>query len=558
MASIFKKTKNAKVWHIAYCPQPNKRKVVRGCADYRATEALARKLETGAFERRRGIVDERADRAAKQQIRPLTDHVADFERYLLDKGNTEDYATMTATRTRVLLAGIDATASAHITLDRVQGWLADMQRKDGVKVKMGDVTVKVERFGASTRNHYTRAVRNFCRWMVKDNRATFDPLVALATVNADVDVKIKRRVLTAEQLQALLAATGTATSPVRFGLTGPERVLVYRLALSTGLRAGEIASLTVGDFHLDDGVVEVQAAYAKNRRRDELPLRADLLADLAAYLKGRPAAEQAIPAMPESDHTAEMLRGDLKATGIDPETPEGRYDFHALRHQFCSDLVASGANVKVAQALARHSTPVLTIGRYSHVRVHDRQAAVEALPDLSRPTPEPEQQRATGTDDAVAPVAPAVAHRGPDRAAEGNAGQALRLATPEGCGESRPLQDVGKRAVGHNLAMTGNAKQTGEGGIRTPVTPKGQADFKSAAFSRSATSPATSSRTATTRPGRRGRPPPATIPQAKSLLRSRQRCRSAVASYRPSLNLASFNHRHTAATKARQHGGWPL
>jgi hypothetical protein len=31
--------------------------------------------------------------------------------------------------------------------------------------------------------------------------------------------------------------------------------------------------------------------------------------------------------------------------------------------------------------------------------------------------------------------------------------------------------------------------QNGEGGIRTPGTPKGSADFKSAAFSRSATSP---------------------------------------------------------------------
>jgi len=36
-------------------------------------------------------------------------------------------------------------------------------------------------------------------------------------------------------------------------------------------------------------------------------------------------------------------------------------DFHALRHTYVSRLVRSGANAKVAQNLARHSTPTLTL-----------------------------------------------------------------------------------------------------------------------------------------------------------------------------------------------------
>ena len=43
--------------------------------------------------------------------------------------------------------------------------------------------------------------------------------------------------------------------------------------------------------------------------------------------------------------------------------------FHALRHTYISRLVASGANIKVAQELARHSTPTLTLGRYAHVQL---------------------------------------------------------------------------------------------------------------------------------------------------------------------------------------------
>jgi len=42
-------------------------------------------------------------------------------------------------------------------------------------------------------------------------------------------------------------------------------------------------------------------------------------------------------------------------------------DFHAQRHTYISGIVAGGqASVKTCQDLARHSTPVLTIGRYSH------------------------------------------------------------------------------------------------------------------------------------------------------------------------------------------------
>lgn len=74
-------------------------------------------------------------------------------------------------------------------------------------------------------------------------------------------------------------------------------------------------------------------------------------------------------------------------------------DFHALRHTYISRLVQSGVNVKVAQELARHSTPMLTLGRYSHVQLVDQTQALDALPAVE--PQEREASRATGTDDAV-------------------------------------------------------------------------------------------------------------------------------------------------------------
>ncbi len=58
-------------------------------------------------------------------------------------------------------------------------------------------------------------------------------------------------------------------------------------------------------------------------------------------------------------------------------------DFHGTRHTYISGIVAGGASVKTCQELARHSTPTLTIGRYSHARLHDLTAALDALPDRS-------------------------------------------------------------------------------------------------------------------------------------------------------------------------------
>ncbi len=52
------------------------------------------------------------------------------------------------------------------------------------------------------------------------------------------------------------------------------------------------------------------------------------------------------------------------------------------------------------QSLARHSTPVLTLGTYAHVGLYDESAAMDSLLDLTTPTERPEAPAlaATGTD----------------------------------------------------------------------------------------------------------------------------------------------------------------
>jgi hypothetical protein len=55
-------------------------------------------------------------------------------------------------------------------------------------------------------------------------------------------------------------------------------------------------------------------------------------------------------------------------------------DFHSMRHLFITSLERAGIRPKMAQILARHSDIRLTMGIYTHVELHDRTMAIEALP----------------------------------------------------------------------------------------------------------------------------------------------------------------------------------
>ena len=74
MASVFKRTRDRQrkgaSWYIAYADENGIRRTVKGCPDKAATEAMARKLESEAELRRRGVIDPKADAYATHEARP--------------------------------------------------------------------------------------------------------------------------------------------------------------------------------------------------------------------------------------------------------------------------------------------------------------------------------------------------------------------------------------------------------------------------------------------------------------------------------------------------------
>jgi integrase len=262
-------------------------------------------------------------------------------------------------------------------------------------------------------NDYLAAIKAFCNWLVRSQRMPENPFRFLQKLNAEEDPNPKhpRRPASDRDFEKLLNAT-LQNGTIR-GLSGTDRAMLYLCAISTGLRASELSRLTIDsfDFAADVPSVSLPAAYSKRRRKEQLPLRADLAGLLHEYFNElmmernsdtiQIGGKNLVWPGKWPDKAAEMLRSDLAAAGVAYQDEEGRFlDFHGLRHTFGTNLAKGGVSPKLAQELMRHSDINLTMKIYTHVDLPDKAAAVERLPAF--PDTSPKQQRATGTDSVVA------------------------------------------------------------------------------------------------------------------------------------------------------------
>jgi integrase len=479
MSSVFKKARDRKrpgsSWYIAYSDENGIRRMVKGCPDKAATKAMARKLESEAELRRRGVIDPKADAYRDYERRPLSEHLADWCAFLVGKGDTPAHADMSRRRVARLVALVRgarletiAPAPAGTTRQvRALAYQTVSQHLDAARladlipsrVQAVLATLRDEGFGAETINHYVRAVKAFSRWLWRDGRAREHVLVHLSTNSPESDRRRVRRALTSEEAGRLVEAA--ERGPVVKGMSGPDRAMVYRLALGTGFRREELRGLFPRSFRLDSNppTIVCEAAYTKNGQRAEQPVSEALAAALRPYLATKPPGRPVFATLPTT-RTAAMLRHDLAAAGIAYETPSGVCDFHSLRGVYISNLVASGASVKTCQVLARHSTPSLTIGVYAKASIHDLTGAVESLPDLTPTAPQPEALTATGTDP-VTPSCHILAAHG-QRAGDGTGRDAADAGGCDGASirESvcrNSLEQTGVDASGRTLAGVGRA-----------------------------------------------------------------------------------------------------
>ena len=317
----------------------------------------------------------------------MKQHLNDFHQSLLAKRSTVAHAKQTSFRAEEIINHCKFAMWTDISASKVQRCLADMRDKE-------------DGLSAGTSNAYLQAIKQFCRWMVQDGRASESPLTHLKRMNVKVDRRHERRALEPDEVRRLLSTT--IAGPKRSGMEGFERALLYKVAAETGLRANELRSLKVSSFDFEACIVRVRCSYTKNKNKAEISIRPDTAAELKNFFAGRLPDVKAFGGTLKrlTGRTALMLQADLADAKIPYVDDSGRYfDFHALRGECGTLLAASGVHPKVAQSIMRHGDINLTMSLYTHTLRGQESEAVKSLPDLSLQSKE--SLRATGTNGKV-------------------------------------------------------------------------------------------------------------------------------------------------------------
>jgi len=399
------------VWYGAVVGHDGKRKYKSTRTTCKATaRRILNRWADDEAQRAAGLIDPAAEAYRDADLLPIARHLEAWRAHLEAKNGTPTHPrNMHAAAKRLVeRAGIERLSG--LTVKAVQGAMADML---------------AEGLAPRTVNYGRTAARGFARWVHRSKLTREDRLAHLPTIREQADKRRERRALTPEEAE-LLVRWVEESGPVYGGTTGRERAAVYRVALGTGFRAGELQSLTRADFDLMGCTVRLGAASAKNREDTYQPIRRELADWLRAYFDAE-GIRGGAKALRLPGRTADAVRLDIRRSRAHwcRETDDAknllplverlrRYrsgllrvsddagrsvDFHALRVSFITHLIAGGANAKVAQELARHSDPKLTLGTYTRLGLNDSRRALDALPALAeREKPAEAVAQATGTD----------------------------------------------------------------------------------------------------------------------------------------------------------------
>jgi len=337
-----------------------------------------------------------SDPVAEAAKLPIELHLEAFEEHLAAKGNTTLHVKQTVKRVEAYLMATKRRSIDKIDPASVEGFIAQLRRE--------------QKLSLQTCNHYIRAIKTFCNWLVKRDKLLRHPLLSVSLFNADADRRHCRRPLDAVEFQYLLRAA-EAGPPVE-SMSGEDRFMFYVLAAWTGFRKGELGSVTLRHFKLDGEypTLTIAASYSKRRREDVQFLHPDVVSQFKSWVdRKNPKADDILfPVSAKTcgteRKTAKMIERDLASARevwinesnsvAERESREesdflkyvdshGKFaDFHGLRHTFITNLGRASVSPKTAQLLARHSDIKLTMQIYTHVAPVEQAAAIKALPGL--------------------------------------------------------------------------------------------------------------------------------------------------------------------------------
>jgi len=155
------------------------------------------------------------------------------------------------------------------------------------------------------------------------------------------------------------------------------------VALDTGMRFGEIASLRWGNVDLSSGTILV--VNTKTSKDRSVPMTQRLKNLFVSFAEGRPnklvfanvngERHQQVPSLFKRAVVDAKLNEDV-------DDPKMKFSFHSLRHTAGTRYYRANKDLYLTQRFLGHSTPVMTT-RYAKVADEDMRKGVEAMEQAS-------------------------------------------------------------------------------------------------------------------------------------------------------------------------------
>ena len=224
----------------------------------------------------------------------------------------------------------------------------------------------------ASRARKTATLRSFFSYLAKQSLLPRSPAVGLSSVKTDRRLP---KYLRSDEVESLLAAPDAGTP---LGLR--DRALLETLYAS-GMRAGELVTLCVGDVNYDEGVIRV---IGKGDKERVTLLGRQAVVALQRYIrKGRPD----LVLRADGDSGALFVNrygGRLSDRGVrklfdrycGAASAHLKITPHVLRHTFATHLLSNGADLRLIQELLGHAS-VATTQMYTHVSTERLQEVYE-------------------------------------------------------------------------------------------------------------------------------------------------------------------------------------
>lgn len=385
-------------WTGVYTDEAGDEKSVTLFRDKEASRRKLGEIVTRVERINSGLIDPALEAASKVAKQAFSEHLQNFETHLTVAGRNRDYRINTVMHVSHFAEVENWKSVVEITPESVNRTVVELRKQRSVR------TVQA----------YLKSICGFTRWLRRSKVLPYDALADLPKPDPKSDRRRERRSLTTEEWTWLRRVT--ATAPVRGAMTGDVRVLLYGVAIQTGLRLNELLSLYRGNLFLtsEPPYITCKAGSTKNKKEARQYIQRDVADALRAHVSLK---APKVPVFHIWGNPADVLRQDLddaraawlKAAESDFEERTRReesdflcfknhdghvLDFHSLRHTTGSWLIASGAHPKAVQAVMRHGTITLTMDTYGHLFRGQEAETIARMPSLFPAA----TLRLTGTD----------------------------------------------------------------------------------------------------------------------------------------------------------------